>query len=1342
LLNGYDTSIYVKFEEYISAKNFSGYFGKLREEFIGEDILSINIDFRSSTHINLFCISKIILTLFEVIDRKKITIYWPSTIDYKQNKMLRFLYNKGILDLFFNSNIDNIIEGDITKNYGEYYDFSECFDSAIFPYKIFNIDKENLNYDTEVEKVVKQILNHVKTNINKYRSNSYEYIENRLFLYLFEIIENIYSHAYDKNGQFAVLVTYDYLPGYVWKKDESSKEKYESRVQKLQTNIPMSIYGDIQDRYMGGLSVFIDDVGKGIDNTSGGYYQQLYRDTFLEGLAKTKRGKGKTILNGLKLVGDQIANNGDYLWLHDNFHWIGSYCIEKTTNIAKEDKSRNFIQKYEHPYINGVTYEININLSRNSKEKLKSYENFGVQLHLEYDELKSLVQNALNFKEQNSDYALIDLFDSKNLTSTSRIAKSARGKVLFYRSRAIRKEQFKGELFDNILENLSRGVRFNELVIYDLNQTAFFQLRAQIETEDYSRKINKCGIQTIILLSEELHVFVLKYTMGKYFISKQNAVNYITLDKKTLVKYIEYIHYNDNLLLDSLIFANKENLIINSDIKWSGLQIKKYLNIETMFSIRDIFIISRRTLNRINGLLGNNIKMYFIENFMNSLFGEYVNEYINKTNKKVFVGSIILTKQTERKKSIEDDYKIYFYSHPESFDEYSDKYIFLFKFPNANNGVSKIKYRRVESTHKIEAYTEESEQFKIFLNQEKYQPLLCNIDYKIGLYPEGLISVEINEKLYKSFLDFVVLQLKIISENYTYVLLHWGIKLPEDDIERYTKNIEEADDIRSINRYEKKITFEKALLGKNPFIDVYLYERISIAKLLEHKTEEQNIKIISIFNENKISDKMDSIFNNGYLPFIPVYYTNGCLISDEHIKRFDSFVKTLMPTYRTEIEKYMIDIDTCYKQDFSFELERFLNLNMSTSKYGNILHDVNQYVLRYSINKIDSNGDESKEDLLVMLIVWWYENQINNHKDCESLLERIIRLYVKMVQNEASSILDFYFVIVLYISNANLGFSTIERNSQFFKTAIENTNNPILKIVLANIINQWNNVELISELNDIFISNDIALYYKMLYQNIFNNCGDDHDSIIGKYIKERNLSEEEKLKVPFLLKEIISLLKLTKPYFEEFEIVNQIGNELIQLCDKQKFSSQFHEKCDELKKSALTRFIVFDKENFKMDFKKFIVDIVGTNIKNIQSDLLDKVETLEDHIVGNPSLPEKMKKIVIPDDAYVIEEITYLFVDAFKHSDNIKITTKNNQENENIVWIDCKVNEGFIIIRIFNHLTRDFEEVRNEIFNKRRVGKTHLEKFNIKITYLKNPDEVIDNIGDSIETKIEIPYFV
>lgn len=1344
MIESEDNYIRIIFEEKVYAKDFSGYFGKIQECINDDKIYSVDIDFRNVMYINLFCISKILLTIWAVMEKKRVTILWPNPEGYKKCKMLRFLYNKGILDLLFsNAGIINVIDGNVTSNYAEYYDFRECFDSAIYPYHIFRIgnnEDEETNEET-IKQIIGDIMFHVKNYLEKYRRNSFTHIESRLYLYLYEIIENIYIHAYEKGGDFAVTIAYDYLPAYVWKKDRASKAKYDTRVKNLQKQIPLSIYGDVQERYMGSISVFIDDIGRGIDSTiEGGYYQQLYRDTFLEGLAPDKRGKGKTRLNGLRLVGEQIANNGDYLWLHDNWHWIGSYCVEKTTQIAKEDESR-CAQRLGGQYISGVTYDLSINLARNSMEKKKSYDSFGIHINMDFVRLQEIIQRALDEDSKYGEYNLIDLWNPKNSNKTSIISRAAKGEVLFYRSRAIRKETFKNELFDNIFSNIVASAGFEEMVIYDLNETSFFQIRAQIETNEYSQKIAQCGISRVLLFTEEMYMSVLEYNGDKFEINKQYAKDYITNKREIVFKYIEYIHHCDERVLQELIEENGRSVLTFADIKWSGLSITKYLDIKALFSIRDIYTLAKRTLLRINGLLGNKVKIGFIEEFLEDKFGEFVNEYMEQYDRRVYVGSVILTRNTERKKEIEDDLKIYFFCHEECKIENRDKYIFCFNFPKSKVKWQNKQYRRVGTTSAIELYNEESEQYRIYLDEIEYAPAIGKVDYQIGLFPSGLIQINENEKLYDAYVLFVIMQLKVIITKYKNILIKWEFDKKINNYELYCTKIEEEIE-KCQTRYARiNISFDGGKVNK-PDMIVHLMESISLHKLLELKTEEDNCLIITIYNKIWIADRIDGVISNGYLPMLPFNISEKSHITDE-VKRFEAYCKTLMPTYRKEIEKFMLDAGGFEKTDFSMDFERYYNMPMGNSEHYNILHKfIKAYVSCFTGNYLeDSFSDENQEYMLILLFVWWYEIQVNNGRDCENLLEKMVNNLIKNSDKE-STVVECYLLFIFYLSNAKLAFSAMDLKRDYLKENLAGMKNKIVKVLLAMFINQWDYVELRKELNDVFISNDISLYYRMLYQLLFNNCGSDHESIIGRYAKQSSLTNDEKQRVPELVDEVVSLLKLTGPQTGKQKI-EEIERELFKFYKEENFLSQFHDKWEELKNLGLSRFNIFQIENFGRDVKKFIIEIVGKNaVEKGERQNVD-LEKLKDFVLAPSQVnADSMKNIVIPNDQYLIDEISYLLLDAFKHSGGHKISTQAESHKETEVIVRCGLCDGNIVFSLYNSLLRDFEEVKKETYNKRRVGKTHLEKFNINITYYKNPEEILHEKCNVIETRIEIPYFV
>ena len=1334
----------ISFGSRVISKNFSGYFGIIQESIQTMDLFMVEIDFRQTEYINLFCISKIILTIVETCNRIKYTIYWPASEKYTNNKMLRFLYNKGILDILFNyKNVENVIDGDLVNDFKEVYDFSHCIDVAIAPYKIYKVEKiRKKRYSKEqVVKTVTEIMDEVKDYFKNKQGNSFENIKNRLYLYLYEIIENVYEHAYSRNGFYGILVTYDYLPKYLWTKEKESKEKYIQRGKRLQKENPLSLFGDIEDTYIGGINVWIDDIGQGIAQTvRGGYYQQMYRDTYLKGLNEQKRGRGKTALNGLKLIGDEIANNGDYLWLHDCWHWVGTHCNELKSTIALADESRKEgVQAYEYPFVRGCSYEIKINLARNSREKSNSFNNFGVPLHIDFEQLRELCESAVSRDFDAKRTLLIDLYNSDNHSKRTEDFFEKEFNKLLYRSRAIRKDQFKGELFERIFLKMPEECSFEELTVYDLSQTALFQIRALIETRYYSKILLEHRITRVLLLSTEYFVFVMENENGIFRLKKKYSEEYVKKYKENLLFYFMCFQKNDDFMISTIINKNKKNIIICADIQWGNIKINQYLDLEAMLKDSQIFTILRRMLIRVGGLLSGESRLSIIEEYLESQFSEYLNEFSQPKARKVYVGSLLITKQTERKRAMEEDEKIYLFLHKESTATFNEKYIFLLNFPNVKLRKQKCKYRRIAATHKIERYMEESEEFKFYLSK-KYEHLIMRVNYKLGLYSSGLISIISNKNLREAFKEFVAEQLRIIIKKYGSISLKMDESLAGicGNLNQYISEIKgEVLDKENTRIFDKKFIDEKA--GIQPGIAVYVTQSVELIRLLELKSNQNGYIVISIFNEIITAEGMDKLISNGYIPFIPIFHKDISIIKEDDLKTFQAFYGSLVPTLRKEVENLFVQTQGSYNIDLLTELQRHFNKRKAYS----VLYDVIINNIVYTTNSIIKNSEKDDDYNLLLSVMLWEEQKVTSEyiRD-ESLLENIL-IRLEKQADKPVSILVYYCMLVLYVFDASLNIKIIEAHRESIRNIFKFSRNPFIKIIFANILEQWNTLEFRKELNEIFVGNDISLYYQTLYQNAFNNFGEDHDSIIYKYCKNKQLTEIEINNLPSLINENVSLLKLTKPYDEQEEELVELENELKKYYEAKDFGFDFRQKCEELRNHIKKRFIVLNVSNIRVDFKDFIIKRIWQGAKQKNANL-EWPEENEDFIICNDNnIPKQMKKLVFPDDNYVIDEIIFLFLDAVKYSKNIKITNASNQDKQSVVWIKCYIEDGCVVIKFFNYLSEKFDDVMENIRNKKRVGKTHLEKFNIAVSYEEDPDEVqvIDEQGHTIETKIAIPFF-
>ena len=139
---------------------------------------------------------------------------------------------------------------------------------------------------------------------------------------------------------------------------------------------------------------------------------------------------------------------------------------------------------------------------------------------------------------------------------------------------------------------------------------------------------------------------------------------------------------------------------------------------------------------------------------------------------------------------------------------------------------------------------EESEEFKFYLSK-KYEHLIMHVNFKLGLYSSGLISIILNKNLQDSFREFVAEQLRIIIKKYGSVTLKMDNSMLSvcDDLDQYISEIKEAV-LEKENRriYEKKLLKEKE--GVDSGIVVYVTQSVDLIRLLELKTKQNGYIVI------------------------------------------------------------------------------------------------------------------------------------------------------------------------------------------------------------------------------------------------------------------------------------------------------------------------------------------------------------------------------------------------------------------------------------------------------------------------------------------------------------------
>lgn len=1350
-----DSILTIEFIGRVIAKDFATYFGSIQELIMkNEEYKKIEIDISKTDYMNQFCISKIILSL---VYRDDIEVTWMLPTSSRNNKMLRFFYNLGILDFLFSYKSFKIyVANRCEKDYKVIYDFNDCYDKAIFPFKVFEPSR-NVGYTSIVESYVYEVLLSIQDYMNKQnKGNVFMKIHNRLYLYLYELIDNIFEHAYDDKIIFAIAATNSYLPPYKLAYNSQGR-KFANRIKRIEKEVPKSVYGDIQDRYFGGLNLYIDDIGKSIETTYKSLSTQKYHEVYLSGTEERKHNKTK--VNGLKLVAEQIAYNNDILWAHDNRNWINCSFTEYS-NITIPDQSEDILLdkvQYTHLPVKGTTYDIRINLAKNSEEKRKAYRTYGEEFHINFDEIGALFSLKDN-EVTNEDTVIIDLLNLKNKTKSFKDELAQKFSYLFFRPREIRKNKQKTEMETRIFDKLPASCRFKELIIYDLNQTTLFQMKAVIESNEIAVKLSHCSVNRVLLLSEDCWVFVFEFKNGQYKLTKVNSQYYCMNYKTKLNLIFTEIIKNDRQLLDMYLSECKDTVVIAGEILWDSVNINHYLDVENMLNRRNIFELVLKGLLRISGLLSNNQKVVFLEGFMENLFSEYLNEYKENAIQKIYFGSVLLTKNTEKNLTQVDDPKFYLFKHIDSIAKADEKYFFLYRYPNLKSKKTNVKYRRIRNSNRIEQYLEGREEFKFYFT-EYYKSIIKKIEYKLGLFQTGMVDLVINKELYIAFKKFLIEIIYIKLKNYNRIKIIFDQELlsvlASHEMAEFSKKklfseIEEKTLGQFSKHTKKKLIFEEDEEDVN--LSIYIKSEISFFDLLQFKKFNIDSLCLTVFNSIRFDERFDKIVDIGYLPFIPIYRAKGnSLIDNVNIEKFKIFTKGLVPTYRKVIEQYTDS------EIFKFDVNQTTEIKRCFDELAKTYNNSEEIDLFYDVifasitlkekdcynNSIYNLLYDSFISLLQIQHSISLTSKVDNSKIVKTILERTL-----LVNEEIpDTIITFLLMLIIHFMDINTALMIEVLQKKEISQVLRNSNSYFLRIIFAKICKETSRLLFQRELNEIFVSNDIVFYYNILYQNLFNKHGNIHDSVLNKFtkrIEEKNgdIDDQNSQEIKAVLSECISLLKLTKPYSKSYDALDQIDIHVdLYTSNISKYTNELSKLIENISFIALKRFIIIEKEKYTEDIKAFILTILDI-VKSKKEELNDIKYNLRDYIICKSLINvSKERNIILYNDAYVLEELAYLFDNAIANSIGEKFSIENNEDKHSNVWIICTVTNENLVIRILNYYNESFTDVINKINSKRRIGKTHLEKFKIHVSYYDKPKEVIDKNFKVFETKIEIPYF-
>ena len=1341
----YKETLTISFGRKIIAKDFAKYFGGLQKRMLSFDSERvIVIDFTETKYINHFCISKILVTAYKVRKFKKILFLLPR--EFKNNKMLRFLYNCGILDFIFSTREFQCFVGEERINhYLEKYTFSECYDHAIFPYKLFEY-KIKEDHSNDVGQIVKEVLKSIeKYYSEKNQGEKYHRIESRVRLYLFEIVDNIFEHAYETEAVFAINVYNSYLPPYKVLVGTPEERKFENRIARLQAEVPMSIYKDIHDRFFGGFNIFIDDIGKGIDGTySDSSIENKYKDVYINGSKKRKT------VNGLKLVADQMAINADLLWAHDGSNWVSTSFAENS-NICRNDDSHTI--HYSHPSIKGLTYDLFVNLAQNSKEKKKAYEKFGNKITFNLDEIRNIISGQEGTEITKG--VFVDLLYRKNKNKSFADVLNKKYEYLFYRPRATQKNKMSNELDTRIISKFTDKSYFDYLVVYDLNQTTLFQIKAVFENKEIAMKLIQKGIREIFLLTEESWMFYM--TMYGDSFSMQKLDKIILNHNSRMIYNFKAIHENDKRAIHEIWIEDSSQYLYSGIIFWGFTEIKEYIDVEKMIVDRTISDLLCKSIARISGMLESNQKLVFMEKFMERKFETLVNEYKDKAVQNIYLGSIIMSGETEKRVANDEEVKIYLFKHKECTLELDDNHLILFDLPATKVGKKDCYRRRILNTNRTEECSKESEEYKYFQSEE-YKENIRKIEYMIGFYDTGFLKISLDNSLYEGYIKYVLDIIKIKLRKFDILSIQVLNGLPTDKIK---KGLEEGITCilngKQFRNFEKKVYFKKIdEISSQLIIKVgQNLELIDLMTDINHSKSE--VIYVPLFNNILFDSNFAKILDAGYLPYLPLYcVSDEPLINYVQLEKFYSFTRTLNPHYRKELEfssekREVLKINTDLTNDIRNFYSRLLGDEYSRF---NVLSDIIARNVNISNNNIvDTDLTIGQYSIFVNALLLQHSIVRLNNVDRTKIINNILNFLVDKRNDIEDSIITY--ILLVIVKSTSYDNSILERffDKELGKKLLKCKSNQ-LRILFADLFNENCRLKFETELDDFFVSSDITIYYNMLAQLSFNSHGTIHDGkldTIKKKIVEHpyNMVQEDFEDINIIIPNCISLLKLTRSYDQSMEVEEKLEKEFFSYASNISGNLQnIKLLIESLIEIAQERFIFIDKEAVEDGIKNYVdkvKNVLSRKQYDINPDDISNLNVFIDEDCEADNDGHIQRNINLYKDTIIFEELAYLLHNAHNHSYS-KFSLYGNDDKKYLVWIRAELHSNAIILRLFNSIERkneNYETIVKKIQEKKRIGKTYLEKFNIHVLYYCNPKGAKsgDDSIDIFETRIEIPYF-
>ena len=534
---------------------------------------------------------------------------------------------------------------------------------------------------------------------------------------------------------------------------------------------------------------------------------------------------------------------------------------------------------------------------------------------------------------------------------------------------------------------------------------------------------------------------------------------------------------------------------------------------------------------------------------MEMKFGVLVNEFKAKAIQSIFFGSILMTGETERRITHEEELKIYFFKHNECSVNLKDNHLILFDLPKIKGVNSKGICRRILNTNKIESCEKESSEYKYYLSGS-YKNIINNLSYDIGFYDTGFFNINLTDNLFNSYMNYILDIIKIKLNQYDNITIEITNELKLRLETKITKAVNKILNNNSYRNLGKKILINKIDNSIQLILKVGM--NLDLLEMIAEANHSKNeIVYTPLFNNMQFEQSFIKVVDSGYMPFLPIYYSNTDILVDEiNLEKFNSFVRTLNPRYRKGFENknQFLKMNNDFKSEILNFFSHFINNKID------ILSDMilfNIQGIYYENISVDIN--QGQYDILIYLLSLQHSiirlNNYNKTKSIISILDFISNSYLKI----NDSIITFLLIIIT--NNISIDYKMLEK---YFD---KDTSGDYLKskstqisILFADLFNRNCRWKFETELNEFFVSNDITIYYNMLAQMLFHSeHGKIHDGklyILFKKVDETLFLTDEVIStLNIIIPNSIALLKLTKSYDKSIEEVERLEREFIKYAE-------------------------------------------------------------------------------------------------------------------------------------------------------------------------------------------------